>query len=149
MKNKVSFSIETLLFGIENPKGAIEQVLFAKTMAEHEGMPYCNRLAKLTFTDPTVNKALPGAVPLDETLILGYEGWSDNTLHLCIRSGRSACKIATGSFPNREIDIYDDYRQAIMLRKLSDKDIKEIFNYVWDNMEVIQPDPNPIREDWE
>lgn len=148
MKNKISFSIETLLFGIENPKGAIEQVLFATKMAEHEGMPYCNRLAKLTFTDPTVNKALPGAVPLDETLILGYEGWSDTTLHLCIRSGRSACKIATGSFPNREINIYDDYRHAIILRKLSDKDIKEIFNYVWDNMEVIQPNPNPISEDW-
>ncbi|WP_026769744.1 hypothetical protein [Asinibacterium sp. OR53] len=148
MKNKISYSIETLLFGIENPKGAIEQVLFANKMAEHEGMPHCNRLAKLTFTDLTVNRALPGAVPLDETLILGYEGWSDSTLHLCIRSGRSACKIATGSFPNREIEIYDDYRHAILLRKLSDKDIKEIFNHVWDNMELIQPNPNPIREDW-
>ena len=149
MKNKISFNIETLLFGIENPKGAIEQVLFAKMMAEHEGMPYCNRLAKLTFTDPAVNKALPGAVPLDETLIIGYEGWSNNTLHLCIRSGRSACKIATGSFPNREIEIYDDYRHAIIPRKLSDKDIQEIFNHIWDNMEAIQPNPKPIREDWE
>lgn len=149
MKNKISFSIETLLFGIENPKGAIQHVFFAKMMAENEGMPYCNRLAKLTFTDPAINKALPGAVPLDETLILGYEGLNDSILHLCIRSGRSACKIATGSFSNREINIYDDYRHAIILHKLSDKDIKEMFNYVWDNMELIQPNPNPIREDWE
>lgn len=147
MKSKISFSIKTLLFGIENPKGAIEQVLFAKMMAEHLGMPCCNCLAKLTFADTNINKALSGAVPLDETLIIGYEGWNDNTLHLCIRSGRTACKIATGSSTNREIEIFDDYRNAIILRKLSEKEIMEIFNYVWDNMEIIQPDPNPIRED--
>ncbi|MDV4043687.1 hypothetical protein CMT37_12770 [Elizabethkingia anophelis] len=147
MKNKISFSIEPLLFDTENPKGAIELVLFANKMAEHENMPYCNRLVKLIFTDPKINKA-PGAVPLDETLIIGYEDWNHCALHLCVKSGRSTCKIATGNFPDREINIYDDYRRAIILCKLSDKDIKEIFNYMWDNMNMIKPNPIPMSEDW-
>lgn len=139
MKSKLSLNIESLLYGIENPKGAINQVLFAKRLAEHEGMRFFNRLARLTFTDPAINKALAGAVPLDETLLVGYEGWNDAELHLCIRSGQSACRIATGYFPNREISIHDEYRHAIILRKLSDKEIQQVFAYIWDNLELIQP----------
>lgn len=74
MKTKVKFSVESLLFGIENPRGNIEQILFARKMAEYEGMKNCNRLAKLSFEDDTINKAFSGAVAMDETLVLGYEG---------------------------------------------------------------------------
>lgn len=141
MKTKVKFSVDSLLFGIENPKGNIEQVLFAMKMAEYEGIENCNRLAKLSFEDDNVNKALSGAVAMDETLILGHEGWGDSTLHLCIRSGRSAVRIATGNFPGREIVMYDDYKNAILLNKLSDKQIEEIFVELWNNMDLIQPKP--------
>jgi hypothetical protein len=141
MKSTMKFEIESLLFGIENPKGKIEQVLFASKMAEYEGMPDCNRLARLTFDDITVNKAFAGAVTMDETLVLGYEGWNDSMLHLCIRSGISAVRIATGSFPSREIVMYDDYKEAILLNKLSEKQIEEIFNELWNNMDLIQPKP--------
>ncbi|WP_435522952.1 hypothetical protein [Chryseobacterium indoltheticum] len=58
MKTTFEFSVESLLFGIENPKGNIEQVLFAKKLAEHEGIPNCNRLAKLSFADEFVNTAV-------------------------------------------------------------------------------------------
>jgi len=139
MKTKVKFSVESLLFGIENPRGSIEQIMFARKMAGYEGIENCNRLAKLSFEDDTVNKALSGAVAMDETLILGHEGWSDSRLHICIRSGRSAVRIATGSFPSREIIMYDDYRNAILLNKLSEKQIKEIFSEVWTHMDLIQP----------
>ncbi|WP_157844714.1 hypothetical protein [Chryseobacterium sp. Leaf405] len=47
MKSTMKFEIESLWFGIKNPKGKIEQVLFAGKMAEYEGMPNCNRLARL------------------------------------------------------------------------------------------------------
>jgi hypothetical protein len=86
MKSTMKFEIESLLYGIENPIGNIELVLFARKMAEYEGLPNCNRLAKLSFADDSVNKALAGAVCLNETLVLGYEGWNDSMLHLCIRS---------------------------------------------------------------
>ena len=135
----MTFEIESLLFGIENPKGNIEQVFFARKMAEFEGIPNCNRLAKLTFDDHTVNQALAGAVALDETLVLGYEGWNDSLLHLCIRIGRSAVRIATGSFPGREIVMYEEYREALLLNKLSEKQIEEIFNELWTHMDLIQP----------
>jgi sugar diacid utilization regulator len=141
MKTTLQFSIESLLFGIENPKGNIEQVLFAIKMAEHEGMPKCNRLARLTFNDTKVNQPVAGAVSLDETLILGYEGWNDSVLHLCIRSGRSAVRIASGSFPSREIVMYEEYREAILLNKISDKQIEEFFKELWNNMDLIQPQP--------
>ena len=139
MKITIQFEIESLLFGIENPKGNVELVLFARRMAEYEGMPNCNRLARLIFTDDTVHQALAGAVSLDETLVLGYEGWSDSVLHLCIRSGRNAVRIATGSFPSREIVMYEEYGEAILLNKLSEKQIEEIFNELWNNMDLIQP----------
>lgn len=141
MKTTLQFSIESLLFGIENPKGNIEQVLFARKMAECERMPNCNRLARLTFNDFTVNQPVAGAVSPDETLVLGFEGWNDSVLHMCIRSGRSAVRIATGSFPSREIVMYEEYREAILLNKLSDKQIEEIFQELWNNMDLIQPQP--------
>lgn len=150
MKSTMKFEIESLLFGIENPKGKIEQVLFAGKMAEYEGMPNCNRLAQLIFNDDTVNKAITGAVPLDETLVLGYEGWNDSMLHLCIRSGRSAVKIATGSFLSREIVMYEDYREAILSNKLSEIPIEGIFNELWTHMDLIQPKRKYLwREDIE
>lgn len=148
MKTTLKFTIESLLLGIENPKGNIEQVLFAKKMAEKEGMPDCNRLAKLSFEDGTVNKALAGTVPFDETLILGYEGWSDSIFHLCIRSGITAIRIATGSFPSGEIVMHDDYRNAILLNKLTEKQVKEVFDFIWENMDLIQPKSHyMLRED--
>ncbi len=150
IKTKVKFSVESLLFGIENPRGNIEQVLFAMKMAEYEGIENCNRLAKLSFGDDTVNKAFSGAVAMDETLILGHEGWSDSTLHLCIRSGRSAVRIATGHFPSQEIVMFEDYREAILLHKLSEKEIEEVFNELWNNMDMLQPKSKFLwREDIE
>ncbi|WES98268.1 hypothetical protein P2W68_01335 [Chryseobacterium arthrosphaerae] len=141
MKTAFEFSVESLLFGIENPKGNIEQVLFAKKMTEYEGMPNCNRLAKLSFADDFVNMAVAGAVPLDETLVLGYEGWSDSVFHLCIRSGKTAIRMAMGSFPSREIIMSDDYSNAVLLNKLSEEQVKEVFDFIWNNMDVIQPKP--------
>lgn len=148
MKTILKFTIESLLFGIENPKGNIEQVLFAKKMADKEGLPDCNRLAKLSFEDGTVNKELAGAVPFDETLVLGYEGWNEIIFNLCIRSGRSAIRIATGSFPSGEIVMHEDYRNAILLNKLTEEQIKEVFDLIWKNMDLIQPKPDyMLRED--
>lgn len=141
MKSTMKFEIESLLFGIENPKGNVEQVMFARKMAAYEGMPNCNRLARLIFNDHTLNEAMAGAASMDETLVLGYEGWNDSMLHLCIRSGRSAVRIATGRFPSREIVMYEDYKEAILLNKISEKEIEEIFNELWNNMELIQPQP--------
>lgn len=150
MKTKVKFTVDSLLFGIENPRGNIEQILFARKVAEYEGIENCNRLAKLNFEDDTVNIAFSGAVAMDETLILGHDGWSDSRVHICIRSGRSAVRIATGNFPSREIIMYDDYRNAILLNKLSDKQIEEIFIELWNNMDLIQPKSKFLwREDIE
>ncbi|WP_404986196.1 hypothetical protein ACI513_03590 [Chryseobacterium sp. M5] len=139
METILKFTIDSLLFGYENPKGNIEQVLFAKKMADKEGITNFNSLAKLNFADETVNKALAGTASLNETLVLGYEGWSKSIFHLCIRSGRTAIRMATGSFPNREIVIYDDYRNVILLNKLTDKQIKDTFDFLWNNMDMIQP----------
>src|SRR5690606_15641010 len=134
-----SFSIEPLLSGIEYPQGPIEQMLFAQRVAKHEGMYPFNRLARLTFTDPAVNKAFPGGVPLDETVLIGEEDGNASVLHLCVRSGHNALKIATGYCPNREIKIHDQYRHAIIHRKLSDTEINAVFSHLWDNMEQIRP----------
>lgn len=141
MEKTLKFTIESLLFGFENPKGNIEQVLFAKKMADKEGIPNCNSLAKLSFEDGMVNKTLAGTVSLDETLVLGYEGWSESVFHLCIRSGRTAIRIATASLPNGDIAMYEDYKNAILLNKLTEEQIQEVFDFIWKNMDLMQPKP--------
>lgn len=146
MKTQFSFHIESLLYGIENPKGAIEHVLFAKKVVEHEGLQTFNRLARVTFDDPAINKALPGGVPLDETLLLGFEGWNDTVLHLCVRSGKSACKIATGYLIGRKVIVHNEYSHALLLRKLSEREVSEFFDYVWSNLECIQPIPKHLDD---
>ncbi|REC50644.1 MULTISPECIES: hypothetical protein [Chryseobacterium] len=144
MKATFEFSVESLLFGIDNPKGNIEQVLFARKMAEYEGIPNCNRLAKLGFAEDSVNKAVAGAVSLDETLVLGYEGWSESVFHLCIRSGKTAIRMARGSFPSGEIVMYEDYNNAILLNKLNEEQIKEVFDFIWNNMNLMEPNPGYV-----
>ncbi|MCW3170717.1 hypothetical protein OMO38_19480 [Chryseobacterium sp. 09-1422] len=99
MKTTLQFLIESLLFRSGDPIGNIEQVLFARKMADCEGIPNCNRLARLTFNDLTVNQALAGAASLNKTLVLGFEAWNDSVLHLCIRIGKSVVSIATGYLP--------------------------------------------------
>lgn len=147
MKSTVLSSVEPLLYGLESPRGAIELVMFAKKMANSEGIENCNRLAKLSFNNSNIHKAFPDELPFDETLLIGYEGWSELILYLCIKCSRKAVKIATCQFPNGEIRFYDDYRNTIMLRKLSENEIKEIFCFVWDNLELIQPKPLYMMKD--
>lgn len=146
MKNKTTFTIESLLYGIDSLKGAITQVLFAQKVAKHEGLQSFNRLARITFNDPAINKAMPGAVKLEETLLIGYESWNDTELHLCMRGGTSTCRIATGSSASREITVHNDYAHAILQGKLSDSEITDIFYTVWDNSELIQPVPKYLED---
>lgn len=147
MKSKFKFNIESLLHGIEYPKGKIEHMLFAEKVAAHEGMEHFNRLAQVRFEDPQINKAFPGGIPLDETLLIGLDNYTDVRLLLCIKSKHDTCKIASGDSSNRKIKIHDEYRDVILLQKLADKQISEIFNFVWDNLEVIQPSLKRIEED--
>ncbi len=148
MKQKFEFNIESLLHGIEYPKGKIQHMLFAQKVAEHEDMDSFNRLAQVLFKDSHINKAFPGGVPLDETLLIGSDNYEVITLHLCIRSANSCCKIATANSRDRIIKIYEDYRDVILLKKLTDNHITEIFNFVWGNLEILYPKPQPLGEDF-
>lgn len=142
MKRTISFKIESLLHGIENPKGPIVQVMFAQRMAQHEGIFSYNRIARVSFDNSKINKALPGGKPLDETLLIGNDFFSESTLHLCVRCGNSCLKIATGYYPNRNIVIYPEHHHEILLDKLSAQEIEQFFNHVWNNPQSIQPLPN-------
>lgn len=146
MNDKIIFKFESLLYGVDIFKGAIEQVLFAKKVAEYEGLRSFNRLARVTFGDPAINREMQGAVPLDETLLIGYEGWNDTVLHLCIRSGKSACRIATAYSQNRKVIIHREYRDAFIVRKLTDTELSELFSHAWDNPQTIQPIPKHLDE---
>lgn len=148
MKSKFKFIIESLLHGIEYPKGKIEHMIFAEKVAKYEGMNYFNRLAQVKFEDLQINKAFPGGIPLDETLLIGLDNYTDVRLVLCIKSKHDTCKIATGVSSNRIVKIEDQYRDVILLKKLTDKQITELFNFVWDNLEVIQPSPQQLEEDF-
>lgn len=148
MKTKLQFRIQNLLYNTADSKGPIVQVLFARQFTEYEGAFSFNRLARVTFENAAINKALPEAMPLEEILLLGEEGFNHSTLHLCIRGKNTVCRIATGYYPNRVAVVHDDYRQAILLDKLTDNQIHEVFTYVWDHPETIQPFNNPLPHDY-
>lgn len=139
MENKFKFGIESLLVGMENPRGPIDQMLFANRFAEHEGWIAFSYLARVTFAEPTINKAFPGGVPLDETLLIANYNREGLEIHLCVRGGRSCLKVASAYLPKKEIIMHSEYRHEILPRKLSKKEIEAIFNYVWDNIETIYP----------
>lgn len=142
MKNKFLFRIESLLHGIEDPKGPIEQVLFAQKVGKHEGLETCNLLALITFENHSINKAIPGANPKDETLFIGLEEMDKTVLHLCIRAGKSVCKIATGKksrTSKTKVIIHQEYGDTIFLAKLSDDEINQLFAFAWENPDTIMP----------
>lgn len=145
MNRKFSFKIESLLSDIEFPKGPIEQVMFSHRLAVHEGDDNYNRLARVIFSDPEINKAFYGTPSVNETLLIGLETYKGSVLHLCGRSETSCLKIATGQFPDRKITFHNEYRDAVLPRKLSDNQILDIFNTVWDNMRSIQPHNGTIE----
>ncbi|WP_286778660.1 MULTISPECIES: hypothetical protein [Sphingobacterium] len=136
-----NFSIESVLFGIENIKGPIQLVQFANRLASHEGIRSFNRMAVIKLSNLKINKALPNSVPTDETLIIANEIGPYLDIYLCIRSGKSCCRIATAHFPGGEVYIHDEYRHTILLDKLSDEEIKCPFNIVCDDPSIIQPKP--------
>lgn len=135
------FSIDSVLFGLENTRGPMEMVQFANRLTSHEGIRWFNRMACIEFNDLNINKALPGGVHTDNTLLIGQENGVYLDLYLCIRNGRNCCRIATAHFPDSEIYIHDEYRHTIFLEKLTEDEIKSLFNYVRGHIELIHPKP--------
>lgn len=139
MKTKFVFTIQPLLYDTPDLKGPIIQVFFAKQFMEEGGEFYYNRLARVTFEKPNINKSLPGAVPLIETLLMGEQKWDHSTLHLCIRGTGCYLKVATGYFPKRITTTHKEYGDALLLDKLTNKEIEGLFAYIWDHPESIKP----------
>ncbi|GAB3427980.1 hypothetical protein [Niabella aquatica] len=131
--------MQPLLYNTEDLKGPLTQVFFARQFAEYEGAFYYNRLARVSFERPGVNKSIPGGIPLIETLLLGEKQSEHSTLHLCIRAAHSCCKVATGYHPSRTVVLHPEYRTALLLDYLSDKEIEQVFAYIWDHPEWIEP----------
>jgi hypothetical protein len=146
MKTKSFFSIQSLLYNTDDLKGPLTQVLFARKFADYIGMDRVNQLARVQFENADFHKAFPGIETLKETLLIGESRINLITQHLCIRGDKSGCHVATGCFPSRTIVIHDEYRNAILPVKLSDRQIKEIFVYVWSNPELLLPIAAPFTE---
>jgi len=141
MRTNLIFSIESILFGLENTRGPIELVQFANRLASHEGISWFNRMANIEFNNSSINKALPGGVPVDNTLVIGQERGEYLDLYLCIKSGRNCCRIATAHFPDGEVYIHDEYRHTVFLDKLNEDEIKSLLNYVRERIDLIYPKP--------
>lgn len=149
MRNKLTFTIETLLHGIENVRGPIEQVNFARNFADYQKIPRLNQLVRIKFRDGAGHRSFPGAVPLEDTLIIGCDSYVERTHYICVMAENSGLYVAKGHYPDRRIKIQKDYRDALILDKLSDEDIQEIFNYIWDHPDEMQPSSTPWTDDME
>ncbi|MGE9310844.1 hypothetical protein ACLOAU_04340 [Niabella sp. CJ426] len=138
MKTNTFFAIRSLIKGIEYPQAPIQQGLFAEDFAEQHGFKF-NRLAMLTIEIHSIHQPLAGAPSLYETLIIGQESLTDCLLHICIRGQYSYLTVASAIKSTGVITVSEDYNEAILMKKLSTRQIEEIFEYIWNNMTCIEP----------
>ena len=140
MKTNTFFTIRSLIKGIEYPQAPIQQGLFAEDFAAQHGFKF-NRLAMLTMEIHSIHHPLAGAPSLYETLIIGQESLTDCTLHICIRGQYSYLTVASALKSTGVITVSEEYNEAILMKKLSIKQIEEIFQYIWNNRDSIDPIP--------
>ncbi|MDB5088599.1 MAG: hypothetical protein JWR09_2593 [Mucilaginibacter sp.] len=132
MKEAIKFSIQSLLSRKDgNVSGPMSPTLFAKEMAQSAGFKY-NRLARVWFEDDRINQCKEdGGLTGHDTLIIGAVYTNDVWLSLWVDSGVGGMPIAMAYQSDREIQITPVYKEAKYARKLTEQEIREIFDCVF------------------
>jgi hypothetical protein len=116
-------------------------MLFAKEVAAQMEFKF-NRLARLHFTDTRMNQKNEKGEGWTghDNLIIATHYKNDFWVSLWVDTGIGGCPVAMGYKSDREIIIAPIYRKADLDRKLTDGEIKELVNYVFDNPQEIAID---------
>lgn len=131
---KFTYSIQSLL---EQKNGSISGPMspmeFAKEVALNVGFKF-NRLARLWFADERINQRHEdGGLTGHDTLLIGAVYTNDIWLSLWVDSGVGAVAIAMAYRSDGSIDFTDLYRQQHYVCKLTQQQVKDIFQSVFDD----------------
>lgn len=117
--------------------GTMSPLLFANEIAALTGIEY-NRLARVWFKDATVlQKWESGEMTGYDHLIMGYQDPDELSLSLWVDLGTGGMPVAICYQSDKKCVITPLYHETEFLIKLSEEDIKNIFQYVFDHPECI------------
>jgi hypothetical protein len=134
MNSKFKFSIQTLLSEKDGKVSApMSPMLFAEEMQKRTGLQF-NRLARVWFDDETINQiAEDNGYTGHDTLIIGHEVSNDLMLSLWVDIGIGGVPIAMCFLSDKEILMTKVYGDEPYERKLTDPEIREIFENIFSN----------------
>lgn len=133
-KQQFTYSIQSLLEQKDgNISGPMSPMEFAKEIALKVGFTF-NRLARLWFADERINQCREdGGLTGHDTLIIGAVYTNDIWLSLWVDSGVGAVAVAMAYRSDGTIDYTDLYRQQHYVCKLSEKNVRDIFQSVFND----------------
>ena len=134
MENKLKFSIQTLLSQKDGKvSGPMSPFLFAKEMAERTGVQF-NRLARVLFADESVNQIKEDVLYTGhDSLIIGHDILNDLMLSLWVDFGVGGVPVAIVFRFDWEILITKIYQNQPYERKLTEEEVRQIFDFVFSN----------------
>lgn len=134
MENKLKFSIQTLLSEKDGKVSApMSPMLFAEEMSKQIGVKF-NRLARVWFEDETINQIKEDVLYTGhDTLIIGHDILNDLMLSLWVDIGVGGVPIAMVFRSDREILMTKIYQNEPYERKLTEQEVRLIFDFVFSN----------------
>jgi len=125
--------------------GPMSPFEFAKEMALAADFKF-NRLARVWFNDEEIFQVYEGdGLTGHDTLIIACEFSNDLELTLWVDTGVGGVPVAQGFNSDRKILLTPIYRRTEFARNLTEAEIHDIFEYIFDNPHVlgIQNGPKP------
>jgi hypothetical protein len=138
MENKLKFSIQTLLSEKDGKVSApMSPLLFAEEISKNTGLKF-NRLARVWFEDETINQNKEEVLYTGhDTIIIGHDILNDLMLSLWVDIGIGGIPIAMVFRSDREILMTKIYQNEPYERKLTEKEIRLIFEFVFSNPDCL------------
>lgn len=152
MKPALGFRIQNLLESKGDKVSApMSPMLFAQEMAEQTKTKF-NRLARVWFDDERIfQRREAGGFTGFDTLIIGQQYNNDLKLSLWVDEGVSGLPIAMAFQSDREVHLTPIYNRVKYARKLSEDEIKEIFELLFNNPQLLEiteaPAPDQITDE--
>jgi hypothetical protein len=140
MKNQFQFKIQNLLsIKGHTVSGPMSPLLFAQEVTT-KLVKRLNMLARIWFNDEAIHQYREdGGFTGHDTLVIGTVLSNDLQLSLWVDEGVRGVPVAMAFGSDREITITPAYHKNNYHQNLSPQQIKEIFEYLFDNIHLLEP----------
>lgn len=138
METSIGFRIQSLLDRKEGKvSGPMSPMEFAKEMAR-QGEQKFNRVARVLFDDEEIlQRKEDGGYTGFDHLILATQYSNDLWLSLWVDIGTAGVPVAMCYESDRDIQITPIYCRAEFARKLTEEEIRQVFEYIFQDPSVL------------